>query len=122
MSDLPAPLPLVKAGKLRALAVTGEARTPLLPDVRTAREQGYAGLQATNWLGVMAPARTPRARIDRLHAAFTAATAAPETREIYAKVGVSATTSKSPDAFAELVRSEFARWEKVVREANVKLK
>ena len=121
VSDLPAPLPLVKAGKLRALAVTGEQRATLLPDVQTAREQGYAGLQATNWLGVMAPAKTPAAVIERLHAAFAAAVAAPESRERYSSVGVDPLVSKTPAAFGGFVRDEFARWEKVVRQANVKV-
>lgn len=121
VADLPAPLPLVKAGKLRALAVTGEQRSSLLPDVPTAREQGYPGLQATNWLGVMAPAKTPPAIVERLHALFTAAVAAPETRERYGTVGVDTYTSKTPAAFASFVRDEFARWEKVVKQANVRL-
>jgi tripartite-type tricarboxylate transporter receptor subunit TctC len=121
VSDLPSPLPMVRAGKLRALAVTGEQRAALLPDVPTSREQGYAGLYATNWLGVMAPAKTPPAAIERLHAAFTTAVAAADTRERYASVGVDPLASKTPAAFAAFVREEFARWEKVVRQANVKL-
>jgi tripartite-type tricarboxylate transporter receptor subunit TctC len=121
VSDLPAPLPLVKAGKLRALAVTGEARAALLPEVPTAREQGYAGLYATNWLGVMAPAKTPPAVVERLHAALVSAVSAPDTRERYSSVGVDTLVSKTPGAFTAFVRDEFARWEKVVRQANVKL-
>jgi len=121
VADLPAPLPLVKSGKLRALAVTSGQRSTLLPDVQTASEQGYAGLQATNWLGVMAPAKTPPAILERLYAAFSAAVAAPETRERYATVGVDSSVSKSPAAFGSFVRDEFARWEKVVRQANVQL-
>lgn len=119
--DLPAPLPMVKAGKLRALAVTGDQRAALLPDVPTSREQGYAGLYATNWLGVMAPAKTPPAVIERLHASFTTAVSAPDTRERYASIGVDTSISKTPSAFATFVRDEFARWEKVVRQANVKI-
>jgi len=106
---------------LRALAVTGAQRSSLLPDVATAREQGYPGLQATNWLGVMAPAKTPPATLERLHALFTAAVAAPETRERYASVGVDPLVSKTPAAFGAFVREEFTRWEKVVRQANVRL-
>jgi tripartite-type tricarboxylate transporter receptor subunit TctC len=121
VADLPAPLPLVKSGKLRALAVTGEQRSALLPNVATAREQGYPGLQATNWLGVMAPAKTPAATLERLHALFTSAVAAPESRERYASVGVDTLVSKTPAAFGAFVREEFTRWEKVVKQANVKL-
>jgi tripartite-type tricarboxylate transporter receptor subunit TctC len=121
VSDLPAPLPLVKAGKLRALAVTGEQRAARLPDVPTSREQGYAELYATNWLGVMAPAKTPPQVIERLHAAFVAAVSAPDTRERYAAVGVDTSASETPAAFAAFVRDEFLRWEKVVRQAKLKL-
>ena len=66
VADLPAPLPHVKSGKLRALAVTGERRSALLPEVATSAEQGFKGLQATNWLGVMAPVKTPPALLERL--------------------------------------------------------
>lgn len=119
--DLPAPLPLVKAGRLRALAVTGAQRAPQLPDVPTATEQGYPGLQATNWLGVMAPAKTPPAVLARLHQAFVAAVSAPETRDQYARVGVDAFTSSTPAAFATFVADEHARWSDVVRKANVQV-
>lgn len=121
IGDLPAPLPHVKSGKLRAIAVTGEARSPLLPDVPTAREQGYPGLQATNWYGVMAPAATPPAVVERLHAAFVSAVEAPETRERYANIGIDPTASQSTAAFALFVRDEFARWGKVVRSTGIQL-
>jgi tripartite-type tricarboxylate transporter receptor subunit TctC len=121
IGDLPGPLPYVKAGKLRALAVTGEARSPQLPDVHTAREQGYPALQATNWYGVMAPAATPPAVVARLHAAFLSAVEAPETRERYAGLGVDPVVSQSPAAFATFVREEFTRWEKVVRGSGIQL-
>ena len=87
----------------------------------TAREQGYPGLQASNWLGVMAPAKTPPAVVERLHALFAGAVNAPDTRERYTTVGVDQATSKSPAAFGSFVRDEFARWEKVVKQANVQL-
>jgi len=121
VSDLPAPVPLVKSGKLRALVVTGQERATLLPDVQTAREQGYPGLQSTNWLGVMTAAKTAPDLVNRLHAAFGAAVAAAETRERYAAIGVDAVTSQSPAQFGSFVREEIARWEKVVRQANVKI-
>jgi tripartite-type tricarboxylate transporter receptor subunit TctC len=116
VSDLPAPLPLVKTGKLRAIAVTGETRSPLLPDVATAREQGFPALQATNWLGVMVPVRTAPATIARLHSALTAAVDAPESRERYTSIGVDPLTSPSTAAFTTFVREEFGRWEKVVHQ------
>ena len=121
VSDLPAPLPLVKTGKLRAIAVTGETRSPLLPDVATAREQGFPALQATNWLGVMVPVRTAPATIARLHSALTAAVDAPESRERYTSIGVDPLTSPSTAAFTTFVREEFGRWEKVVHQAGIQL-
>jgi tripartite-type tricarboxylate transporter receptor subunit TctC len=121
VADLPAPLPHIKAGKLRAIAVTGEKRAAQLPDVATAREQGYPGLQAMNWYAVMAPAATPPATVTRLHAAFVAAVEAPETRERYAGMGLEPVVSASPTAFATVVREEFARWEKVVRGSGIQL-
>ena len=121
MSDLPAPLPYVKSGKLRAIVVTGDTRSLLLPEVSTAREQGYPGLQATNWYGVMAPAGTPPAAIAKLHAAFVAAVEAPATRGRYAAIGVDPMVSPSPAAFTGFVREEFARWEKVVRATGIQL-
>ncbi|MBI3042735.1 MAG: tripartite tricarboxylate transporter substrate binding protein [Betaproteobacteria bacterium] len=121
IGDVPAPLPHVKSGKLRAIIVTGETRSPLLPDVPTAREQGYPGLQAMNWYGVMVPAATPPAVVSRLHAAFVSAVGAPETRERYAGIGVDPLTSKSPAAFASFVQEEFARWGKVVRSTGIQL-
>jgi tripartite-type tricarboxylate transporter receptor subunit TctC len=121
IGDLPAPLPHVKSGKLRAIVVTGETRSSLLPDVPTAREQGYPGLQATNWYGVMVPTATPPAAVSRLHAAFISAVGAPETRERYAGVGVDPLTSKSPAAFASFVQEEFTRWGKVVRSTGIRL-
>lgn len=121
VADLPAPLPHVKAGKLKALAVTGEKRSSLLPQVPTAREQGYAGLQATNWLGVMAAAKTPPAALERLHAAFVSAVGAADTRERYATVGVDPLSSETPAAFGAFVREEFARWGKVVKQSAIRL-
>ena len=121
IADLPAPLPYVKSGKLRALTVTGEARTPLLPDVPTAREQGFAALNVTNWVGVMAPVRTPPAVVAKLHDAFVAAVQAPDTRERYSTIGVDPLTAPTTAAFGTFVRDEFTRWEKVVRQSGIQL-
>ena len=121
IADLPAPLPYVKSGKLRALTVTGEARTPLLPEVPTAREQGFAALNVTNWVGVMAPVRTPPAVVAKLHDAFVAAVQAPDTRERYSTIGVDPLTAPTTAAFGTFVRDEFTRWEKVVRQSGIQL-
>jgi tripartite-type tricarboxylate transporter receptor subunit TctC len=121
VADLPAPLPHVKSGKLKALAVTGEKRTPQLPEVMTAVEQGFPDLKATNWLGVMAAARTPAPVIERLHKAIVAAVEAPDVKDRYTAIGVDALTSPNPAHFSSFVKDEFVRWEKVVRQAKVQL-
>ena len=121
IADLPAPLPYVKSGKLRALAVTGEARTLLLPDVPTAREQGFPALQVTNWIGVVVPARTPAATVEKLRAALVTAIEAADTRERYATIGVDPFTAPSSAVFGAFMRDEFARWEKVVRQTGIQL-
>jgi tripartite-type tricarboxylate transporter receptor subunit TctC len=121
IADLPAPLAYVKSGKIRALAVTGAARTPLLPDVPTAREQGFPALQVTNWIGVVVPARTPAATVERLRVALAGAVEAGDTRERYAAIGVDPLTSPSAAAFGTFMRDEFARWEKVVRQTGIQL-
>lgn len=121
IADLPAPLPYLKSGKVRALAVTGEARTPLLPEVPTAREQGFPALQVTNWIGVVVPARTPAATVEKLRSALISAVEAAETRERYAAIGVDPFTSASSAQFGVFMRDEFTRWEKVVRQTGIQL-
>ena len=121
VGGLPALLPHIKSGKLRAIAVTGAERSPSFPDLPTAREQGYPGLQAMNWYGVMAPAGVPPATVSRLHAAFVSAIEAPETRVQYSRTGVDTMSSPSSAAFASFVRDETARWEKVVRTTGIQL-
>jgi tripartite-type tricarboxylate transporter receptor subunit TctC len=121
IADLPAPLPYVKSGKIRALTVTGDARTPLLPDVPTAREQGFPALQVTNWIGVVVPARTPAATVERLRAALVAAVESTDTRERYTAIGVDPLTAPSAAVFGTFMRDELARWEKIVRQTGIQL-
>lgn len=121
IADLPAPLPYVRSGKLRALTVTGEARTPLLPDVPTAREQGFPALQVTNWVGVMVPVKTPPAVVAKLHDAFVAAVQSADTRDRYSAIGLDPLTAPTTAAFGNFVRDEFTRWEKVVRQSGIQL-
>ncbi len=117
--DFPALYPSVKDGRLRALAVTSEARSPLLPDVRTAAEQGYPELTCGNWYSLMAPAKTPRAIVDRLHAALAKAVNTPELRQQIVAGGAEPRLSASPEAFAAFMQSELTRWGKVVKTAKV---
>ncbi|MGQ0511216.1 MAG: Bug family tripartite tricarboxylate transporter substrate binding protein [Betaproteobacteria bacterium] len=116
--DLAAIRPHVEAGKLVALAMTGPRRWPGW-EVPTFAEQGYA-IDLAGWNGIMAPAGTPRAIIERLSAEIVKAVQSPEGREQMLKMGL-LPTGTSPAAFAEVVRADTVRWGEVVRKAGVKL-
>jgi tripartite-type tricarboxylate transporter receptor subunit TctC len=113
-----AALPSVKAGKTRALAVTSGQRLALLPEVPTMAEAGQPGFESYNWQGVVAPAGTPRAIVDRLNREFNAILAMPEQRD-----AILATASEvgggTPEEFRDLIRSETAKWAEVVRAAKI---
>jgi tripartite-type tricarboxylate transporter receptor subunit TctC len=106
--------PHVQAGKLRALGTSGKARSPVLPNVPTVSEAGVPGYEAVIWLGIMAPAGTPKAVVDRLNSEITKATSAPEMREAWAKQGATA-MSMGPDEFARFMREDIAKWERIVK-------
>jgi tripartite-type tricarboxylate transporter receptor subunit TctC len=116
--DLAAIRPHVDAGKLVALAMTGPRRWPGW-DVPTFAEQGYA-IDLAGWNGIMAPAGTPRAVVERMSAEIVKAIQTPDGREQFLKMGLIA-TGTTPDAFAQAVREDTARWGDVIRKANVKL-
>jgi tripartite-type tricarboxylate transporter receptor subunit TctC len=111
-------VPSVKAGKIRALAVTSSSRLPLLPEVPTMAEAGLPGFESYNWQGVVVPAGTPRAIVDRLNREINAILSQPEQRD-----AILATASEpaggTPEQFRELIRSETAKWGEVVRAAKI---
>jgi tripartite-type tricarboxylate transporter receptor subunit TctC len=108
----------VKAGRLRALAVTGEKRSPAAPDVPTMAESGYPGALFTLWVGMLAPAGTPADIIAKLNAEIVAVAKMPEVRERLASEGTEpATTSVSQ--MADILRTETEKWAKVVKAANI---
>ena len=111
--------PNVRAGKLKALGTSGRARSTVLPEVPTIAEAGVAGYEAVIWLGIMAPAGTPRAIVDRLNAEITKATAAPDVRESWAKQGAVA-MSMSPDEFARFMREDIDKWARIVKISGAK--
>jgi tripartite-type tricarboxylate transporter receptor subunit TctC len=115
-----AALPLIKGGKLRALAVTSATRIQIMPNVPTIAESGYAGFEAIDWKALVAPAGTPPEIVQRMHAEVEKALGKPET---IAKLTGEGSTSMSgtPEQAAQFIKSEYARWGNVVREANVKL-
>ncbi len=119
IADIPAMIPHIKSGKVRALAVTSAARAPLLPDVPTAVEQGLPVLVAVNWFSVLTPAKTPRPVVEKLYGALVKAASSPDVTERLLAVGVESMTNPSPEAFTTYLRGEFARWGKVVKESGV---
>jgi tripartite-type tricarboxylate transporter receptor subunit TctC len=113
-------LPQVKAGKLRLLAVTTPQRTPALPDVPTIAEAGVPGYAFTGWMGFFAPAKTPRAIVERLHAETVKILGQPEIRRRLL-IEAADPVGSSPAEFAAFLKEEIARWTKVAREAQIKV-
>jgi tripartite-type tricarboxylate transporter receptor subunit TctC len=113
-------LPMVKAGKLRALAVAAPVRSPVLPDVPTAAELGLGAFEAVVWLGLWAPAAVPQDILGRLHADTVAVLKQPRVREFFLSQGAQVVGSTQAQ-FAERIRSETARWKKVIDGAKVRI-
>ena len=109
----------VKAGKAKALATTGPRRDPFMPDVPTVAEVGYPGYQATNWYTYMAPAKTPKDIVARLHREITKALKAPEVKDLLNKQGLEPAPG-SPEELARFIASEDKVWGRVVKEAGIK--
>ena len=114
-----ATLPHVKAGRLRALAATGEKRSPSLPDLPTVAEAGVPGFEVSTWGGVLAPAGTPKSIITKLHGELKRILQLPEVKERLAAIDFEP-VGNAPDEFGMFIRKEVARWGKVVRDAGIK--
>jgi len=112
--NLPSSLSFIKAGKLRALAVTSAERSAALPDVPTLAESGLPGFEASSWFGVLAPAGTPKPIVDKINGAVVAWLATPEAKEKLSSQGAIA-AGGPPDAFAKHIAVETAKWAKVVK-------
>jgi tripartite-type tricarboxylate transporter receptor subunit TctC len=112
-------LPLMKSGKVRGLAVTSLQRSPLIPELPTVSESGLKGFEVTGWYGVLAPAGTPRAIIDRLNAALVRAMQMGDVKHSMEAQGISVTHS-TPEEFGAFIKSEVAKWAGVVRLAGAK--
>ena len=116
----PVVLPHVRSGRLRALAVSSPQRLPSLPDVPTVAESGFAGFDADQWYGIVAPAGTPAAVVGKLNAEINKALTQPAVAEQLATEGAIPTPG-TPKAFADLIAREIPRWAEVVKAGNVKL-
>lgn len=110
--------PMLQAKRMRALAVLGSNRTPSLPDVPTMQELGYKGFAFNGWLGILAPAGTPQAVVDRLHKEIAEAVKSPEIQALYARLGMEGTVL-SPQAYGEEMRKDMAKYSAVAQQAGI---
>ena len=113
-------VPQVKAGKARALAVTGTRRAAALPDVPTVAETGLKGYEATNWYGMVAPAGTPRPIVERLHKATVSVLEMPDVKQALLDQGIEAAPG-SPEQFAAYIKAETSKWAKVIKASGIKV-
>jgi tripartite-type tricarboxylate transporter receptor subunit TctC len=120
MSTLLPPLPHLKAGRLRALGVTGATRVSNLPDLPTVAEGGVHGYEVVGWYGLAAPANTPRAVVAKLHSEISSILMAPETREKLAAEGADPVGS-TPEEFGAFIKAEIDKWGKLVKAAKIPL-
>jgi tripartite-type tricarboxylate transporter receptor subunit TctC len=120
--DLPIQLPLVRAGSLKAFAVTSDARLAAAPDIPTAGEAGLPALSAATWFGFFAPKGTPRDVIDKLNAASVEALADPAVRSRFASLGLDIfpRERQTPEALAALVKADAAKWLPIIKESGIK--
>ncbi|GAA4332220.1 tripartite tricarboxylate transporter substrate binding protein [Pigmentiphaga soli] len=118
MDPMLSSLPFVKAGKLRALAVTGHDRSPLLPDVPTMRESGFKDFEFYSWYGLWSPAKVPAPIVSKLEAASARIMASPDVKERLASLGFESAYKNSAD-FAKYIDSEMARYQKIIDAAHI---
>jgi tripartite-type tricarboxylate transporter receptor subunit TctC len=118
-SSLVQTTPHIRSGKLRALGTGGLARSPILPEVPTIAEAGVPGYQAVNWWGVVAPAGTPAAIVEKLHKDIAAVQESEEVRTHFAAEGAQVVQMSSAE-FAPFIAKEMQKWERVVKEGGIK--
>jgi tripartite-type tricarboxylate transporter receptor subunit TctC len=116
----PSTMPHVRTGKLRALGVTTAKRTPAAPDVPTIAESGLPGYEQSAWHGLLAPAGTPEAIITKLHAEVVRALRSKDVAERFAVQGIDVIGS-SPAEFAAFIKQDLAKYEKLVKTANIRI-
>ncbi len=116
---LPSALPQIKAGTVRAIAVTGSQRSDSLPDIPTMIESGVAGYTAVTWNGILAPAGTPPEIIEKLNKAIRQVLTNPEMIQRYASIGTTVLIG-SPEDFAKLIRDETVKWRRAIQASGLK--
>jgi len=112
-------LPIIRDGKLRALAVTSLRRSPIISELPTLAESGFPGFEVISWFGLLAPTATPAVIIDKVHGELERIVANADTRERIAQLGLEASVN-SPEEFAVVIKTDTAKWAKVIRAANIK--
>jgi len=117
LNGMPATLPLVRAGKLKVIGVSGQARSPHLPEVPTLAEQGADGFESGTWQGFVAPARLPRAQVERLHAELVRVLQLPALVSQLREAGVEVVTM-TPEDTTRWIARDRARWAEVVRKSG----
>jgi tripartite-type tricarboxylate transporter receptor subunit TctC len=111
--------PLVREGKLRALAVTSLRRSPAVPELPTMDESGYPGFEATPWQGLLSPARTPETIVRKLHLETVKVLALPDVRAKLADLGMEA-IGNTPEEFGAAIKSQIPKWAKLIKESGIK--
>jgi tripartite-type tricarboxylate transporter receptor subunit TctC len=113
-------LPFIRSGKIKALAVTSRTRSPVLPDVPSLAEAGLPDFDVVGWNGLVAPARTPQAIIDRLNAEVVAILRDPQVATSLGDQGVDV-VGNAPQEFARIIEADIAKWRDIIRQAGIKL-
>jgi tripartite-type tricarboxylate transporter receptor subunit TctC len=121
VTNMATAVPLVRAGKLRGLAVTSSRRAPSVADIPTAAEAGIPGYEYVTWYGLLAPASTPRAVISKVHGDVTKLLSSPQVKQRFAARGLDARPT-TPDEFGAYVKSELAKWHGVVEAAGLEIR
>ena len=120
MDNPPTVLNHIRAGTLRAVAAASPRRLPQLPDVPTFDEAGLKGFEASSWFGMVVPANTPRAVVTRLNSEIVRALREPDMQSRFTGLGAWL-AGNTPEEFAAYIKSERAKWSRIVRDANIKL-
>jgi len=115
-------LPHVKAGRLRAYAVTSATRSPVVPEIPTLAEAGVAGYDAVQWFGMWAPGQTPPGTVAKVHGALVQVLTDPEVKKRMTATGAEVSPSESPEAFNRFIRVEMKKWASVIKSAKIEMK
>ncbi|GAB2900481.1 Bug family tripartite tricarboxylate transporter substrate binding protein [Paralcaligenes ginsengisoli] len=119
-ADIAFAVPLIQSGRVKALATTGQKRSPILPEVPTAQEAGVPGYQSSTWYAIFAPKGTPDAVVKRLHDAVNQALAGDLSKR-YTQLGMDPANGMSQQAFADFVKAEYDRFGNIIKKANIKI-